>query len=309
MTVVTSEARMAPLGELSERLAALRLEEPAAVQAMRCSLERHGQLDALLVFDAAGPLEVVDGFKRLRAARGLGWSELAVRSCGTSLIDAKVGLVALHAPRGLSELEEGWLVRSLYREHSMSQPEIGRRLGRDKSWVNRRLMLVESLTVDVQASVRLGLVAPRAAVALGALPRGNQRAASEIVVGRGLTVRQTERLCAELLACGDDATRTTVFKQWARGAMTPLLPGPRPRRALRSEAQAIAMDIETVRRVAARLQARLLGSALRVHGPEAAELLGTSLRGLLPVLAALERSIVAVTEPRARMAPMEGYAP
>jgi len=308
MTADTGTARMAPLGELGERLAALRLEEPGAVEAMRGSLERHGQLNALLVFDAGGPVEVVDGFKRLRAARGLGWSELAVRSCGPSLVDAKVGLVALHAARGLSELEEGWLVRSLYREHRISQPEIGRRLGRDKSWVYRRLMLVESLTVDVQASVRLGLVTPRAAVALGALPRGNQRAASEVVIGRGLTVRQTERLCTEWLACADEAACTTLLDRWARGATTETLPGPRPRRALRSEAQATAMDIETVRRVAARLEARLLGSPLRVHGPEAAELLGASLRGLLPVLAALGRSIVAVTEPRAKRASLEGCA-
>lgn len=302
MTVVASDARMAPLGELGERLAVLRLEQPAAVEAMRCSLERHGQLSALLVFDAAGALEVVDGFKRLRAARALGWSELAVRSCGSSLVDAKVGLVALHATRGLSELEEGWLVRSLYREHRMSQPVIGQRLGRDKSWVYRRLMLVESLTVEVQASVRLGLVAPRAAVALGALPRGNQRAASEIVVGRGLTVRETERLCAELLACADDTGRCLQLERWARGASTSAIPGPRPKRAVRSEAQAIAMDIETVRRVAARLEARLLGSPLRVHGPEAAELLGASLRGLWPVLTTLGQCIVAVTERRAQLA-------
>jgi len=302
MTANTGTACMAPLDALGERFAALRLEEPAAVEAMRSSLERHGQLDALLVFDAAGPVQVVDGFKRLRAARALGWSELAVRSCGSSLVDAKVGLVALHATRGLTELEEGWLVRSLYREHGMSQPVIGQRLGRDKSWVYRRLMLVESLTVEVQASVRLGLVAPRAAVALGALPRGNQRAASEIVIGRGLTVRQTERLCAEWLACADDVACTTLLDRWARGTTTETLPGPRPRRALRSEAQATAMDIETVRRVAARLEARLLGSPLRVHGPEAAEMLGASLRGLLPVLMALGQSIVAVTEPRSQRA-------
>jgi ParB-like chromosome segregation protein Spo0J len=253
-----------------------------------------------VVFDGEGALEVVDGFKRLRAARRLGWSELAVRPCGPSLVDAKVGLVALHAACGLSELEEGWLVRSLYREHGMRQPEIGERLGRHKSWVCRRLMLVESLTVEVQASVRLGLVAPRAAVALAALPRGNQPAVSAVVVRRGLTVRQTEQLCAELLACTDDASRGGLLARWAEGATTTGIPGPRPTRAPRSEAQVIATDIETVRRVAARLEARLLGSPLRAHGPEAAELLGHSLRGLLPVLSALGQCIAAVTEPRAR---------
>ena len=293
---------MARLATLGERLAALRLEEPTAVEAMRCSLERHGQLSALVVFDGGGPLEVVDGFKRLRAARRLGWTELAVRPCGPSLVDAKVELVALHAACGLSELEEGWLVRSLYREHGMRQPEIGERLGRHKSWVCRRLMLVESLTVEVQASVRLGLVAPRAAVALAALPRGNQTAASTVVARRGLTVRQTEELCAELLACTDESSLNDVLSRWAEGATTTGIPGPRPARALRSTPQAIALDIEALRQVAARLEARLLASPLRAHGPGAAELLGESLRRLLPVLTALGQCIVAVTEPRARIA-------
>jgi hypothetical protein len=44
---------------------------------------------------------------------------------------------------------------------------------------------------------RAGL-APLAAIALAALPRGNQAAVSAVVIRRGLTVRQTERLAAEL---------------------------------------------------------------------------------------------------------------
>jgi len=91
---------------------------------------------------------------------------------------------------------EGWLVRSLYRDDKLSQPEIARRLDRHKSWVCRQLVLVEALDLAVQADVRLGLLVPRAAIALAALPRGNQVPASAVVIRRGLTVRQTERLIA-----------------------------------------------------------------------------------------------------------------
>jgi len=55
-------------------------------------------------------------------------------------------------------------------------------------------MLVEALDPAVQADVRLGLLMPRAAVAVSQLPRGNQQAASAVVVRRGLTFRQTEAL-------------------------------------------------------------------------------------------------------------------
>lgn len=42
-------------------------------------------------------------------------------------------IAALHDPRGLTELEEGWLVGALYREHRLLQPAIAQRMGRHKS--------------------------------------------------------------------------------------------------------------------------------------------------------------------------------
>ena len=70
-------------------------------------------------------------------------------------------------------------MRSLFREDLLSLPEISRRLYRHRSWVWRRLMLVEALDPIVQTDVRLGLLTPRAAVAVSRLPRGNQQAARD----------------------------------------------------------------------------------------------------------------------------------
>ena len=47
--------------------------------------------------------------------------------------------------------------------------------------------------------MRLGLLAPRAAIALAALPCGNQVPAAAVVIRRGLTVAQIAGLVAELL--------------------------------------------------------------------------------------------------------------
>ena len=63
-------------------------------------------------------------------------------------------------------------MRSLYRDDGLSQGNIAELLRRHRSWVCRRLMLVESLESELQASVRLGLLAARAAVVLAALPPG-----------------------------------------------------------------------------------------------------------------------------------------
>ena len=81
----SSEEVQVELARLGDKLSRLRLCDPADVAIVQRSLEHQGQLSAVLVFDDAGQLEVIDGFKRLGAARNLGWSALRVRvasDCG-----------------------------------------------------------------------------------------------------------------------------------------------------------------------------------------------------------------------------------
>ena len=289
------------LAELGDSLSALRLCDAAALEAMRRSLTRHGQLDAVCVFADRGQLELLDGFKRVRAARVLGWPTLRARVVDVDVAEAKILLVALHDRCGLTELEEGWLIRSLYHEHHLSQPAIAARLGRHKSWVFRRLLLVEALDAAVQADVRLGLIAPRAAVAVSQLPRGNQHAAAGVVIRRGLTVRQTELLVTELLDATDDAARADQLARWLDEGAPGDKPGVRPTRRSKSELDWLAGDLRTLRLVAARLEARLSGGSLHTIGPEAAALAQDSLLALLPVLDALEHTIQLVCGDKAAL--------
>ena len=292
VTASSTTPRTTSLTELGERLAAIRLCEAPALDAMRRSLERHGQLSPIVAFAEGDQVQTLDGFKRLRAARALGWSSVAITLAEVADgIDAKIRLAALHEQRGLTELEEGWLVRSLYRDDHLSQPEIARRLDRHKSWVCRRLILVEALDLAIQADVRLGLVAPRAAIALAALPRGNQEAAAAVVIRRGLTVPQTEHLVAELRAQPEAARATWLAQQLEAG---PPPRAPRPARPARGDAADLVTDIATLVWVSARLQSRLLGTPLGALGGPASEVVLDGLGALAPVLAALTRTIATV---------------
>ena len=288
----TLHVEIAPLGE---RLAPLRLCDAGALAAVRGSFERHGQLSALTLFVHGGGLEILDGFKRVRAARALGWSTLLARVDDVGVVDAKLRLCELHGGRGLTELEEAWLVRSLYRDDGLAQSEIARRMRRHKSWVCRRLMLVEALEPAVQAHVRLGLIAPRAAVALGRLPRGNQEDGSAVVVRRGLTVRQTDLLVEEVLDRQDPAARAALLARRLDGPAVGSKPGPRPTRAVRNEADWMSGDVAKLREVAARLEARLLATPLETLPSGAAEILRDALTALSPVLSALDGAIRAAT--------------
>jgi ParB-like chromosome segregation protein Spo0J len=285
------DERMVPLDGLGESLGLLRLRSPAALREIQQSLVRHGQMSAVMVYAAAdGQVEIVDGFKRLHAARELGWPALRVRVLELEPVQAKAAIGVLNRPAGLTEVEEGWLVRSLYREDGLTQPQIGQLLSRHKSWVCRRLMLAEGLVDAVQMDVRLGLLAARTACALSRLPRGNQQEVADLVARRGLTTTQTDRLVRALVAAPDEAARRRLLADLAEGS------GAGPARAgkatdrPRSPTELLMADIEAVTRIAARLQARLLAQPLCVFGKPVTTTICRALCGLVPVLVALQRT-------------------
>jgi ParB-like chromosome segregation protein Spo0J len=285
--------RVVLIAELRESHAGLRLLDEGAVRGMRESLVRHGQLMAVAAYRPRGPdaLEVVDGFKRLRAARALGWALLRVRVLPLDGPEAKAAIGILNHGRGLSELEEAWLVRSLYRDDGLTQPQIGHILGRHKSWVSRRLLLAEGLDDSVQADVRLGLLAASTAAMMARLPRCNQLAAAEGVIKRGLTKYQAERLVTEVLARPAEEREAALDDALAceLRCFGPTRGKTRP--AERTAAQWLMADVATLTRICARLQARLLERPLMALGEPAARLAAGGLAGLGPVLTALGRAI------------------
>jgi hypothetical protein len=60
--------------------------------------------------------------------------------------------------RHFGELEEAWLVQALVPEDGLSQVEVAMLLARHKSWVCRRLAMMEKLRAAAQDDLRLGLL-------------------------------------------------------------------------------------------------------------------------------------------------------
>jgi hypothetical protein len=165
---------------------------------------------------------------------------------------------------------------------------IAARLRCHKSWVCRRLILVEALDASVQADVRLGLLAPRAAVHVAALPRGNQSLAAGLVIRRGLTVRQTVTLVRELVDAADPAAEQAVLTRWTEGRRPTARPGVRPSRSV---VETIALDIAAIRRSAGRLESCLVTTPLAALAPAASDLVRENLGELASVLHALTLTI------------------
>jgi hypothetical protein len=88
---------------------------------------------------------------------------------------AKAAIYGLNRAGGRTrEIEEAWIVHALVREDGLPQVEVAELLGRHKSWVCRRLALIEKLGPEARADLQVGLLTPTAARQLVRLPAGNQ---------------------------------------------------------------------------------------------------------------------------------------
>jgi ParB-like chromosome segregation protein Spo0J len=164
------------LDELGNHFRRYRLRVPQAVQAMAQSLRRWGQCAPIVATLREEKPQVLDGFTRWEAAQQVrGMTTLSVRLIDVDDRRAKAAIHGLNQTgRRPHELEEAWIVRALVREDGLSQPEVAELLGRHKSWVCRRLALLEKLCADVRQDLEVGLLSPTAAREIARLPAGNQ---------------------------------------------------------------------------------------------------------------------------------------
>lgn len=188
---------------LDTRYRDLRLTDPAAQDAIRRRLEAGAELEPIIVWQSPdGRSVVIDGFKRVDVACGLGLSEVPVEFLAGGEAEAVAAIASLNgARRGLSQMEEAWIILRLCGEHGLSQAEVASLMGRHVSWVCRRQMLAERLVSGLQDDVRLGLLSATSAREIARLPRGNQERVAQCAARHGLSTRQVAQTCQLLLAC------------------------------------------------------------------------------------------------------------
>ena len=191
-----------------------RLQRSEADQVMLRSLQRYGQLSPVVVCDVDGRVMLVDGFKRHSAASQMkGMDTLWSRHLQADASTAKAAIYTLNAVAGpVQALEEAWIVRALVREDGLSQPAVGALLGRHKSWVCRRLALLEKLTEPAREDLGLGLISPTVARQLTRLPAGNQTDVVETARRESLTAAEVRGVVDLLLASGTKEKRVFVLE-------------------------------------------------------------------------------------------------
>jgi ParB/RepB/Spo0J family partition protein len=213
--------------EIGEHYGRYRLHVPEAERAMAKSLERYGQLSPVVVCRRGERYELIDGFKRLGAGRRLGQIEvLSARLMEADERTVKAAIYGLNRAGGRTrELEEAWIIHALVREDGMSQVEVAELLGRHKSWVCRRLALLERLGSKARDELRVGLLSPTTARQVVRLPQGNQTEVLDAMRREALSGAEVKGVVDLWLGCADRGQQQYIL------AKVPLRRRPARRRA------------------------------------------------------------------------------
>lgn len=199
--------------QLTMKYSELRISLPGYEGRLMASLAQEGQLHPVVVVASHGECAqcpeggyvLIDGYRRVKALKGLKRDTVAAVSLGLS---ESAALLFRHCQQSVhprTALEDGWLLRELIELHGMSQAELSRQLQRSESWASRRLSLVRELPESAQELVRCGKLSSHGAMKyLVPLARAKRTACKEVVrhlEGRRTSARELQR----------------VYEAWRRG--------------------------------------------------------------------------------------------
>lgn len=163
------------------------------------SIRRNGLLQPLVVRPAGSGWEIVAGERRFRALQRLDWEKVPV--VVRELTDEQMLVLALVENlqrENLSPLEEAVGYRQLIDGFGLTQQEVAKRVGKDRSTVANTLRLLSLPDPVRELLARGAITAGHARAILGLEKEEAQLRLAEEVAGRGLSVRETEDRVREL---------------------------------------------------------------------------------------------------------------
>ena len=188
------------LDQLDISLQDLRITRPGELEKMCRSLRHSGQMNPLIVRVTGDGYQILDGFKRYHSAKQLGWESLDAKVVDVPLMEGKAMMLRYNkAGRSFMDYDEALVVYSLKKDHLLDQSAISHLTGYSRSWVCRRLALVEKLDSKVQNALRMGVITNSQAREIVKLPRGNQDEMMRCITGHHLISRDSRVLVEKFL--------------------------------------------------------------------------------------------------------------
>jgi ParB family transcriptional regulator, chromosome partitioning protein len=185
--------------------------EPESLQELADSIKAQGVMQPIVVRPISDrKYEIIAGERRWRATQlaGLDAIPAVVRDVSDEAAIA-MALIENIQREDLNPIEEAAALQRLQQEFDLTQQEVAEAVGKSRSTVANLLRLM-SLQEDVRRLVEHGDLEMGHARALLALDGADQSQAARQVVGKGLSVRQTEALVRHLQAAKQATTNKPV---------------------------------------------------------------------------------------------------
>ena len=165
-----------------------------SLQELADSIRSQGIVQPIVVRPEAGHFELVAGERRWRAAQIAGLQKIpaVIRDLDSSAA-AVVGLIENIQREDLNPLEESRALMRLIEEFELTHQQVADSVGRSRASVTNLLRLLD-LADPVKDLVNRGLLNMGHARSLLGLIRHDQIEVANLVVKRGLSVRETEAL-------------------------------------------------------------------------------------------------------------------
>lgn len=176
-----------------------RVRDPKIIRQMQHSISQHGQIvPALAIPTKNNRFILIDGYLRLKGLEFNGHDCIKLELLEGSEVDALFTLLVRNNNRQWEAMEEGSIIQELHSHFKYSFGEIGKRLGKDKSWVKRRHDLITGLPEKIKEAVMAGNISTwTASHVLVPLSRVNEKDACQLTekIGKNpLSTRDLSRL-------------------------------------------------------------------------------------------------------------------
>lgn len=172
-----------------------------ALQELADSIKAQGVMQPIVVRPLTGNrYEIIAGERRWRATQLAGLDSIpAIVKPVSDESAIAMSLIENIQRENLNPIEEAMALKRLQDEFELTQQEVADAVGKSRAGVANLLRLM-GLNVDVRVMLEHGDLEMGHARSLLSLSDGPQTEAAKTVVGKGLSVRQTESLVRRILA-------------------------------------------------------------------------------------------------------------
>jgi len=185
---------------------------PARILQVEKSMRLHGQLHPVVARVFAEGYQMIDGFKRYHVAEDLMMETLQCLILEIELSQAKVLLMNYNrSHQSMEAWEEAMVLQDLHKNHSLDRRNLARLTGHSRSWISRRLSLIDKTDEKVSSEIMMGTLTSSHARALTKLPRGNQADVARVIIDCGFSSRQSDKLVNAFLKAEDEDQRCYIL--------------------------------------------------------------------------------------------------